>query len=178
MRLLSFHHGIRLWKKRSFVGVQLYHSENGVYGHPPEPRAGRLQNAGTFPAKFSSPKSYYSNSMKLSADAEISQNRNNYSNFHRLVTAYREHGHKVAELDPLGQSNGEKEEVPELKHERYEAGSDFKKRGIAYWSSLPDHAEVSQGLQLLKDTYTNKVGYEFMYIEVGVLFHYARKMKK
>lgn len=32
---------------------------------------------------------------------DILQKRSKESNFYRLVTAYREHGHKKAEIDPV-----------------------------------------------------------------------------
>jgi 2-oxoglutarate dehydrogenase complex dehydrogenase (E1) component-like enzyme len=45
----------------------------------------------------------------------------------------------------------------------------FTPQGLVHWKPLEgkDSALVNDGLELLRQTYTNKVGYEFMYIEVN-----------
>lgn len=92
------------------------------------------------------------------------KNRNAFPNFYRLVTAFREHGHRLAQTDLLKLNNNQKEYVPELEESRYDMGSKFNPGGIVSWKS--ESLEVKDGIQLLRDTYANKVGFEFMYIEV------------
>ncbi|CAH1791072.1 unnamed protein product [Owenia fusiformis] len=64
--------------KANDLVTRCYHTKEGVFGYKP-----------------SKPKEYV-------LDAAISNNRINHSNLVRLVTAYREHGHKKANIDPLG----------------------------------------------------------------------------
>jgi len=59
--------------------------------------------------------------------------------------------------------------VPEIVLGRFHLEDSFKLNGLVYWPQLLDGREtasVSEGLEFLRQTYTNKVGYEFMYIEV------------
>ena len=64
-----------------------------------------------------------------------------------------------------------REEVPELNLDRYQINetSTLNPNGILYCEHLNESGnpiEISKGLEFLRNTYTNKTGYEFMYIEV------------
>lgn len=62
---------------------RLYHSEN-VFGHRRKPQK------------------------KFEISKRDLDNRTSQSNFYRLVTAYREHAHKVADVDPVNFSKNER----------------------------------------------------------------------
>lgn len=82
-----------------------------------------------------------------------------------MVTAFREHGHRLAKIDPLEATKDDFKEVPEILEKRYPTEESFTSAGFLH-ASEQGHISVAQGIQLLKEIYSNKVGYEFMYIEV------------
>ncbi|CAG8496484.1 15859_t:CDS:10 [Acaulospora morrowiae] len=83
----------------------------------------------------------------------------------RLITAYRTHGHRAADLDPLGIM--ELEKVLALDHTRYIDNTDPNKlynlSGNLFLSSK-EEAPLGVILDHLKKVYCGKVAYEFMHI--------------
>ncbi|ODM99756.1 putative 2-oxoglutarate dehydrogenase E1 component DHKTD1, mitochondrial [Orchesella cincta] len=98
------------------------------------------------------------------------QSRCENANFVRLVESYRQHGHRIAQINPLHmQAEFDGTEVPELIAKRYNLKDDdaFQPKNVAYWKHFNGSAQVpvSQGLDLLRQTYANHSGFEFMHIE-------------
>lgn len=90
--------------------------------------------------------------------------RSKNSNFYRLISAYREYGHKQAEINPVAT----KKPVPlaELKLERFGLSLDDKVPFKGILSMGKDEGTVEEALQFLKETYTGHIGVEFSYLEV------------
>jgi probable 2-oxoglutarate dehydrogenase E1 component DHKTD1 len=125
--------------------LRLYHSHGGVYGHNP------VQIKTLIPASSVNDKG-----------------KNSVPNFYRFVTAFREHGHRLAHINPLESNNNKRnsEDVPELREERYSLESLLPSNinGLVHWNKEIENNSQCV-VQLLKEIYSNKVGYEFMYIE-------------
>ena len=80
-----------------------------------------------------------------------------------LIRAYRIRGHLIANLDPL--SIQKKEEHPELKPESYGFEKKDYNRKIFLDGVLGlQYADLNQILEILKKTYSSKIGYEFMHM--------------
>ena len=80
-----------------------------------------------------------------------------------LIRAYRIRGHLIANLDPL--SIQEKKEHPELKPESYGFSKKDYNRKIFLDGVLGlQYADLNQILEILKKTYSSKIGYEFMHM--------------
>uniref|UniRef100_A0A0C9RMD5 CG1544 protein n=1 Tax=Fopius arisanus TaxID=64838 RepID=A0A0C9RMD5_9HYME len=131
--------------KKSRIGsirkesIRCYHSESGVYGYRP-------MNKNFFDVSQE----------KLSVRAK-------YSNFQRLVTAYREHAHKKADIDPI--SIAKPEAVAELDPQRYglNLNDTVKFRGIINTSK--SEGTVEEAVGILNDLYTREIGAEFSHLE-------------
>ena len=80
-----------------------------------------------------------------------------------LIRAYRIRGHLIANLDPL--SIQKKEQHPELKPESYGFEKKDYNRKIFLDGVLGlQYADLNQILEILKKTYSSKIGYEFMHM--------------
>jgi len=80
-----------------------------------------------------------------------------------LIRAYRIRGHLIANLDPLGIQK--REEHPELKPETYGFKKDDFNRKIYLDGVLGlQNATLEEILIILKKTYCNNIGYEFMHM--------------
>lgn len=81
-----------------------YHSTKGVFGYRPRPKP-----------KYEG------------ISAEVAEQRNRNSNAYRWIEAYRNHGHRIASIDPVRfQADPEadaSEQLPELDHARYGLGA-------------------------------------------------------
>ncbi|XP_033198783.2 2-oxoadipate dehydrogenase complex component E1 [Bombus vancouverensis nearcticus] len=133
------HPVVRSINYRLKIYTRLYHSENGVYGYRPRPQR-----------HFEVPNEYL----------EI---RSKNSNFYRLISAYREYGHKQAEINPVAS----KKPVPlaELKLERFGLSLDDKVPFKGMLSMGKDEGTVEEALKFLNETYTGHIGVEFSYLE-------------
>ncbi|XP_066599408.1 probable 2-oxoadipate dehydrogenase complex component E1 homolog isoform X2 [Prorops nasuta] len=116
-----------------------YHSENGIYGHRPKPKK-----------QYKVPKEYLDTRAK-------------FSNFYRLVTAYRNHAHKQANINPIAIENNEvlKELLPEEFRLNLQEVITFE--GIL--NTVKESGTVEDGLNFLKMVYSTKTGLEFSYLE-------------
>nr|XP_034185843.1 probable 2-oxoglutarate dehydrogenase E1 component DHKTD1 homolog, mitochondrial isoform X1 [Osmia lignaria] len=124
---------------RPNIFTRSYHSENGVYGYKPKTQR-----------HFEVPKEYL-------------ETRSKNSNFYRLVTAYRTHGHKQANIDPVATK------VPtplvELKPERFGLNLNDKVSFRGILATEKEEGTVQEALQFLNKTYSSSVGLEFSYLE-------------
>ncbi|KAJ3294817.1 hypothetical protein HK104_003284, partial [Borealophlyctis nickersoniae] len=98
-------------------------------------------------------------------------NRNANPNLLRLVQMYRVHGHRVADLDPLGLTQTEK--LFQLDPNRYsipETGKTFDITGIVHVGKSKDpsisreKAPVELILAHLRQSYCGRIGFEFSHI--------------
>ncbi|KAK0098905.1 hypothetical protein PV326_000066 [Microctonus aethiopoides] len=123
------------------VNNKNYHSEKGVYGYKPKI------------------KSYYE------ILPEYLENRAQYSNFYRLVQAYREHGHKLANIDPISLEKIPKT-LPELNLNRFnlQLNNTVKFRGILY-GCQNEEGTVKEAMEILNDAYLNHIATEFSHLE-------------
>jgi len=103
--------------------------------------------------------------------SEQLNNRVRNSNLLQLVTAYRDHGHKKANLDPLGMQ--QKQPCPELEASRYglnDTNESFDLNGIMHLSESDtsknslQQAELKTIIDTLNEIYCGNIAYEFMHI--------------
>ena len=79
-----------------------------------------------------------------------------------LIRAYRIRGHLIADLDPLGL---QQKEHPELKPETYGfTKKDYSKKIFLDGVLGLQYASLNEILNILKKTYSSKIGYEFMHM--------------
>ncbi|KAI8912779.1 thiamine diphosphate-binding protein [Gorgonomyces haynaldii] len=99
------------------------------------------------------------------------QNRNQNANLLRLVYAYRAHGHRAAQLDPLNMAP--QETVHELDPSRYgikTEGESYNLQGIIHVGKSSDpsvsreKASIETILKHLQASYANRIGFEFAHI--------------
>ncbi|KAJ8309133.1 hypothetical protein KUTeg_014007 [Tegillarca granosa] len=97
-------------------------------------------------------------------DDEGHSNRIKHSNIYRLVEAYRKHGHKKADLDPLGLKKPEY--VPELEINRYGLNIDdtnnYDLTGVYNGSS---NISISELVSQLEALYCGHLAVEFSHLE-------------
>ncbi|KAJ1918378.1 hypothetical protein IWQ60_007513 [Tieghemiomyces parasiticus] len=103
-------------------------------------------------------------------EAEIA-NRIQHSQLVRLVAAFRDHGHKAADLDPLGMAHHAN--VPELEPARYglqDLGAVFPLLGIVHINRGPEtteplaEASLETILDHLRQVYCAQIAFEFNHI--------------
>ncbi|KAJ3016184.1 hypothetical protein HKX48_004167 [Thoreauomyces humboldtii] len=99
-------------------------------------------------------------------------NRNDNANLVRLVHMYRLHGHKAAEVDPLGITHSEK--IFQLDPARYgiaDPKRTFPVDGIVHVGEAADpavsksEAPLEEIIAHLRKSYCGRIGYEFTHIE-------------
>ncbi|XP_014218375.1 probable 2-oxoglutarate dehydrogenase E1 component DHKTD1 homolog, mitochondrial [Copidosoma floridanum] len=91
--------------------------------------------------------------------------RSRYSNFYRLVGAYREHGHKQASVDPIALSQPRRP-LSELRPERYGLDLDERVSGLDLLVRAGrDEASVAEARDLLDQVYSGSLSAEFSYLE-------------
>lgn len=95
---------------------------------------------------------------------EYLDERARQSNFYRLVNAYRTHGHKQADIDPI--SICKPSLLRELQPNNF--GLNLKDkvcfRGILF--TQQDEGTIEEAIQFLNDTYSGTIGTEFNHLEV------------
>ncbi|XP_077274295.1 putative 2-oxoadipate dehydrogenase complex component E1 homolog isoform X1 [Temnothorax americanus] len=123
----------------SCVSGKSYHSENAVYGYKPSQRR-----------HFEGPKKYLDERAKQ-------------SNFYRLVSAYRTHGHKQADINPI--STGKPQLLSELQPKNFGLNllDKVRFRGILF--TQQDEGTVEEAIRFLHATYSGTVGIEFSHLE-------------
>lgn len=157
-----------LSRKLRTSNERFYHSENGVYGYREKKTStydGALQNKfhGFFRFHFFSPNFVLFFNV-FAVPQENLSSRAKYSNFYRLVTAYREHAHKQANIDPV--STKKRNLVPELDRRLY--GLDLKE--IVSFDGIlatgKSEGTVEEAIDILNSIYSGNIGAEFSYLEV------------
>lgn len=121
--------------------VRTYHAHSGCFGHRPSPQ------------------------VTLEASEEAVQNRIKNADVLRLVTAYREHGHKIADVDPL---NTFKRCTEELSLDRFGFGSidlnkSFNLPGLLHCNGQKE-ASLTEILQHLEKAYCGHLSAEIHHI--------------
>lgn len=86
------------------------------------------------------------------------------SNFYRFLTAYREHGHKQAEIDPI--SLAKPQALPELRPERFGLDLADKVRMEGLLRADKTDGTVRDALDVLNSIYCGTMSAEFSYLEV------------
>lgn len=86
------------------------------------------------------------------------------SSFYRLVNAYRTHGHKQADIDPI--STSKPQPLSELQPKNFGLNLSDKVsfRGILF--TQQNEGTVEEAIQFLHATYSGPVGSEFSHLEV------------
>lgn len=95
-------------------------------------------------------------------------NRAKQSNFYRLVTAYRIHGHKQADVNPISMSKPLL--LPELEPKNFRLNLMDKVcfRGILF--TKQNEGTIEEAIRFLNAIYCGPVGTEFSYLEVIFMF--------
>ncbi|XP_012280360.1 probable 2-oxoglutarate dehydrogenase E1 component DHKTD1 homolog, mitochondrial [Orussus abietinus] len=116
-----------------------YHSQNGTYGYRPKPRK-------------------YFQVAKENLEA-----RAKHSNFYRLVTAYREHAHKRATVNPV--STDKPDFLTELLPEKFglDPSDNVSFKGILLADK--ESGSVKEAVEMLNKIYASRIGTEFSYLE-------------
>uniref|UniRef100_A0A2L2Y0C6 Putative 2-oxoglutarate dehydrogenase E1 component DHKTD1, mitochondrial n=2 Tax=Parasteatoda tepidariorum TaxID=114398 RepID=A0A2L2Y0C6_PARTP len=116
-----------------------YHSSLGVYGFKPK-----------------------SND---NVNSENLPNKNYGSSIYQILEAYRNHGHRIAFLNPL--RNPEKKYLPVLDPVNYGfSNNSSEKISLSkIFSSLPYELPISELLPLIEKIYCNKIGIEVQHLE-------------
>lgn len=102
--------------------------------------------------------------MPFSVPKKYLDERARQSNFYRLVSAYRIHGHKQADINPI--SNSKPQLLSELQPKNFGLNLQDKVRfqGILY--TQQDEGTIEEAIQFLHSIYSDTVGTEFSYLEV------------
>jgi 2-oxoglutarate dehydrogenase complex dehydrogenase (E1) component-like enzyme len=107
--------------------------------------------------------------MILVSEEELKM-RSKYSNFYRFVSAYREHGHKQANIDPISLSKAQP--LPELRPEHFglDLADNVPLQGILHVKK--SEGTVSEAVDILKSIYSSTMSAEFSHLEVKNRAHY------
>lgn len=125
--------------RKSIKNITYYHTENGVYGYIPKNK----------------------NVYKVPDDCIVM--RAKYSNFYRLVTAYREHAHKSANTNPITLEKPEK--LIELDPQQFGLKLDDTVEYYGILNIEKKQGTVEDALKILESIYTSEIGAEFTYLE-------------
>ncbi|XP_071454032.1 2-oxoadipate dehydrogenase complex component E1 [Hetaerina americana] len=116
-----------------------YHSEHGVYGYKPKP-------ATTYELA-----------------AEVLESRISQSNFYRLVTAYREHAHRKANINPI--AIRKLRPVPELDPSRYGLNESDNCNFSGILFGPKQEGSVGEAVEFLEKVYAGNISSEFTYLQ-------------
>lgn len=128
----------RIWCRFN-NGIQLYHSENGVYGYRPKPQ------------------------VPFEVSKENLKIRSENSNFYRLVMAYRHLAHKQANINPISVSK--KQALSELEPEKFGLKLTDKVSFKGILETEEKEGTVSDALKFLNTVYCSNIGVEFSHLE-------------
>ncbi|XP_069689764.1 2-oxoadipate dehydrogenase complex component E1 isoform X2 [Periplaneta americana] len=116
-----------------------YHSKTGVYGYRPREK------------------------VAYEVSVDVLKSRAEQSNFFRFVTAYRRHGHKRANINPVAIS--ETSTVPELEPRYYGLSENNNFIFNAIISTPVSEGTVADAIDFLNKTYSGTISAEFNYLE-------------
>lgn len=102
----------------------------------------------------------------ISVPTESLTSRVKHSNFYRLVTAYREHGHKQANIDPISL----RVLYPpfEINLDKFGLSLNDKVSFDGILNVKQKDGTVREALDILENFYSNTIGAEFCYLEVNL----------
>lgn len=100
---------------------------------------------------------------------EYLETRSKNSNFYRLVTAYREFGHKQANVDPV--SPKKPTPLAELNPERFGLRLTDKVFFEGILTSNKKDGTVEEALEILHKIYSGTIGLEFSHLEVSIAYY-------
>lgn len=118
---------------------RLYNSGTGVYGHRPKERS----------------------HFQVSKEKLESRARN--SNFFRLLTAFREHAHKEANIDPV--SFTKRESLLELNPTRYGLNLTDRVSFENLFHTEKVEGSIGEAVEILRNIYCGNIGIEFTHLE-------------
>ncbi|KAG1667324.1 putative 2-oxoglutarate dehydrogenase E1 component DHKTD1, mitochondrial [Nymphon striatum] len=116
-----------------------YHSQQGVYGYKPEQIASAFE-----------------------VDDEVSKNRAQNPNLYRFICAYRDHGHRLAELDPLKLMQARS--IPNLQPEKYGLNNAEKFNLKGLMNIGKDEATLDEIVHKLQTIYCGPISFEYTYV--------------
>ncbi|GJQ76322.1 hypothetical protein Trydic_g2045 [Trypoxylus dichotomus] len=93
---------------------------------------------------------------------EIIRKRNENSNFYRLVTAYRQHAHKIANVNPIGLTISS---LPDLDPKYYGLNNDIVVDFEGILNTTQKQGSILEALDFLKSAYCQAVGVEFLHLQ-------------
>lgn len=105
----------------------------------------------------------------ISVPREYLQERGQQSNFYRLVSAYRSHGHKQADIDPVSLGSvSSASAAKELQPNSYGLNltDTVRFKGILF--ARRNEGTVGEAVSFLNSVYCGTVGTEFAHLEVSV----------
>jgi probable 2-oxoglutarate dehydrogenase E1 component DHKTD1 len=95
---------------------------------------------------------------------EVLKSRCNESNFYRLVTAYRQHAHKNADVNPVVLTR-EISILPELDPKRYGLNENDKVNFSGIINTQKEEGTVAEALEFLHKVYSKAIAVEFTHLE-------------
>ncbi|XP_023016659.2 probable 2-oxoadipate dehydrogenase complex component E1 homolog [Leptinotarsa decemlineata] len=95
---------------------------------------------------------------------EVIETRYKESNFYRLALAYRQHGHKCSNINPVSLAKINSV-VPELEIERYGFSSNDNIRFGGIINSHKDEGSIEEAVEFLKNVYCKNIAAEYLYVE-------------
>lgn len=103
-------------------------------------------------------------SMDFAVPREQLEERAKQSNFYRLVSAYRNHGHKQANVDPI--SLNKPSSLPELQPKNFGLNLTDKVQFRRILFAQENEGTVEEAIRFLDTIYSDAVATEFTYLEV------------
>ncbi|KAL0266335.1 UNVERIFIED_CONTAM: hypothetical protein PYX00_008910 [Menopon gallinae] len=100
---------------------------------------------------------------KFEISSEVLEERAKYSNFYRLVCAYREHGHKKALVNPFATEPLEKILELELRYYNLHSGTKVNFSNILK-SGIKDEGTVEEAQEFLEKKYCQYIAAEFAHL--------------
>ncbi|CAG9821051.1 unnamed protein product [Phaedon cochleariae] len=97
-------------------------------------------------------------------DNEVIDARCRESNFYRLVTAYRQHGHKYSDINPVSLAK-KISAIPDLDIKRYGFKENDKVQFDSIINSTKKEGTISEAVDFLNNVYCRTVAAEYMHLE-------------
>ncbi|KAJ8962790.1 hypothetical protein NQ318_001189 [Aromia moschata] len=95
---------------------------------------------------------------------EVLKSRHKESNFYRLVTAYRQHAHRCAQVNPVA-AKKKFSIIPELEIKRYGFSENDKIQFKGIINFPKDEGTIGEAVDFLHEVYSKNVAAEFLYLE-------------
>lgn len=109
------------------------------------------------------PKEKFVNNINVSET--VLRERANNSKFYRLVTAYKQHGHKIADINPVVLPKQTSKQNTELDPSFYGLHENDNVSFSSIFNVDKQNGTVSEAIKLLQQIYAEQISAEFMYLE-------------